>query len=382
MQRLRRDRRMSPLPGPPSHAGEGAELGNGAVTPLSRSSGERLEEGGAVLAVEDLWVEYRTQAGAMQAVRGVTFDVRAGESIALIGESGSGKSTLGLALLGLLVRSAHVARGSARFRTKDGDTLNLFALSNDQMRRFRWQECAMVFQSALNALNPVLRVADHFQDTARAHGERDTARTRERAAELLRMVQLDPERVLPAFPHELSGGMRQRVSIALGLLLEPQLLILDEPTTALDILTQRMIIDVIRSLRQRLQFTMLFISHDLSLAAELADRVATMYAGQIVEIGPVRDVFYAPKHPYTVGLLNAVPPIAGDKFTQLTSIPGSPPNLLDIPAGCPFHPRCPYATEICAREMPPLERVGEDHYAACFHKDQVDRNQPFADGAQ
>jgi peptide/nickel transport system ATP-binding protein len=336
------------------------------------------EEGVAtVLTVEDLWVEYRTQAGAAQAVRGVTFDVRAGESIALIGESGSGKSTMGLALLGLLVRSARVARGSARFRTKAGGTLDLFALRKEQMRRFRWQECAMVFQSALNALNPVLRVQDHFRDTARAHGQREDAKTRERAAELLRMVQLDPERVLPAFPHELSGGMRQRVSIALSLLLEPQLIILDEPTTALDILTQRMIIDVIRGLRQRLQFTMLFISHDLSLAAELADRVATMYAGQIVEIGPVREVFYAPKHPYTVGLLNAVPPIAGDEFTPLTAIPGSPPNLLAMPTGCAFHPRCPLATGICREQVPGLEQVGTDHFAACFHHEAVDRTQLF-----
>src|SRR6476620_5788290 len=296
------------------------------------------DEATPVLSVEDFWVEYRTPGGTMQAVRGVTFDVRPGESIALIGESGSGKSTLGLALLGLLVRSARVARGSAQFRTKEGETLNLLALSKEQMRRFRWQECAMVFQSALNALNPVLRVVHHFIDTARAHGRKNDSETRERAAELLRMVQLDPDRVLTAFPHELSGGMRQRVSIALGLLLEPQLLILDEPTTALDILTQRMIIDVIRALRQRLQFTMLFISHDLSLAAELADRVATMYAGQIVEIGPVREVFYEPKHPYTVGLLKAVPPIAGDEFTPLVSIPGSTPDLLALPSGCAFHP--------------------------------------------
>jgi peptide/nickel transport system ATP-binding protein len=310
-------------------------------------------------------------------VRGVTFDVRPGESVALIGESGSGKSTMGLALLGLLVRSARVARGSARFRTKAGDTLDLFALGKEQMRRFRWQECAMVFQSALNALNPVLRVQDHFRDTARAHGQREDGKTRDRASELLRMVQLDPDRVLPAFPHELSGGMRQRVSIALSLLLEPQLIILDEPTTALDILTQRMIIDVIRSLRQRLQFTMLFISHDLSLAAELADRVATMYAGQIVEIGPVREVFYATKHPYTVGLLNAVPPIAGEEFTQLAAVPGSPPNLLAIPAGCAFHPRCPLATEICKTQVPPLKSVGPDHAAACFHHDQVDRERLF-----
>jgi peptide/nickel transport system ATP-binding protein len=159
------------------------------------------------------------------------------------------------------------------------------------------------------------------------------------------------------------------------------MIILDEPTTALDILTQRMIIDVVRTLRDRLQFTMLFISHDLSLAAELADRVATMYAGQIVEIGPVRDVFYTPKHPYTVGLLQAVPPIVGDEFTPLVSIPGSPPDLLDIPAGCAFHPRCPYATEECKASVPPLMPVGPDHYAACFHHDQVDRARLFGEEA-
>ncbi len=339
------------------------------------------QAGEVVLSVEDLWIEYRTRAGAMQAVRGVSFDVRAGEAIALIGESGSGKSTMGLALLGLLVRSARVSRGSATFRTKTNAMLDLFTLGKQELRRFRWAECAMVFQSALNALNPVLRVRDHFRDTARAHGQRDDGWIRERADELLRMVQLDPNRVLPAFPHELSGGMRQRVSIALSLLLEPRMIILDEPTTALDILTQRMIIDVVRTLRDRLQFTMLFISHDLSLAAELADRVATMYAGQIVEIGPVRDVFYTPKHPYTVGLLQAVPPIVGDEFTPLVSIPGSPPDLLDIPAGCAFHPRCPYATEECKASVPPLMPVGPDHYAACFHHDQVDRARLFGEEA-
>lgn len=377
---MRRDGLTSgPLPTPLPRAAAAVPANRAAASSLPGNAGKgRGEETDAILAVADLWVEYRTRAGAMRAVRGVTFAVRAGESIALIGESGSGKSTMGLALLGLLPRAARVARGSAQFRTKAGGTLDLFALTNEQLRRFRWAECAMVFQSALNALNPVLRVGDHFRDTARAHGQRDDGATRARAAELLRMVQLDPERVLPAFPHELSGGMRQRVSIALSLLLEPQLIILDEPTTALDILTQRMIIDVIRALRQRLQFTMLFISHDLSLAAELADRVATMYAGQIVEIGPVRDVFYAPKHPYTVGLLKAVPPIAGDEFTPLISIPGSPPNLLAIPSGCSFHPRCPYATEICAAAVPPLEQVGPDHYAACFHHDKVDVERSFA----
>jgi peptide/nickel transport system ATP-binding protein len=327
-----------------------------------------------VLSIEDLWVEYQTPAGQMQAVRGATLDIHAGESVALIGESGSGKSTMGLALLRLLTRTARVTKGRALFRAGDGRILDIFDLGNDDLRRFRWQECAMVFQAALNSLNPVLKVGDHFRETARAHGKKDDRQTAARAFELLRMVQLDAERVYSSYPHELSGGMRQRVSIALSLLLEPQLIILDEPTTALDILTQRAIIDVIRSLRQRLSFTMLFISHDLSLAAELADRVATMYAGELVEIGNVRDVFYHPKHPYTVGLLNAVPPIAGEEFTPLTAIPGSPPNLLAIPSGCPFHPRCPYATDLCTRQVPPLFAVGDGHYSACFHRDRVTRN--------
>ena len=193
----------------------------------------------------------------------------AGEAVALIGESGSGKTTLGLALLRLLARTARVSRGRARFRTGDGRTLDLFSLGSDDLRRFRWQECAMVFQAALNSLNPVLKVGDHFIETARAHGKKDDRQTSERALELLRMVQLDAERVYSSYPHELSGGMRQRVSIALSLLLEPQLIILDEPTTALDILTQRAIIDVIRSLRQRLQF-----HHDVHLARPLARRRA------------------------------------------------------------------------------------------------------------
>jgi peptide/nickel transport system ATP-binding protein len=328
-----------------------------------------------VLAIEDLWVEFETPAGRMQAVRGATLEVRAGEAIALIGESGSGKSTLGLALLRLLARTARVSRGSIRFRTGDGRVLDLLSLGNEDLRRFRWQECAMVFQAALNSLNPILKVEEHFVDTARAHGRKNDRQTRVRALELLGMVQLDAERVLASYPHELSGGMRQRVSIALSLLLEPQLIILDEPTTALDILTQRAIIDVIRSLRQRLSFTMMFISHDLSLAAELADRVATMYAGELVEVGNVRDVFYTPKHPYTVGLLNAVPPIAGEEFTPLTAIPGSTPNLLAMPSGCSFHPRCPYATELCARQVPPRFPVGDGHLAACFHRDRVTRRQ-------
>jgi peptide/nickel transport system ATP-binding protein len=343
--------------------------------------GGELMDSGVVLSVQDLVVEYRTGRGPVQAVRGVSFDLRAGEAIALIGESGSGKSTLGLALLRLLTKPGFVRSGTVEYRRRDGRVIDVLSLRPDELRRFRWEECAMVFQSALNALNPVLRVWDHMLDTARAHRPSWRASdVRPRAAELLRLVQLDPERVLPSYPHELSGGMRQRVAIALSLLLDPQLLILDEPTTALDILTQRTIIDVLIELRTRLGFSMIFISHDLSIAAELADRVATTYAGRVVELGNVRDLFYNPKHPYTVGLLNAVPPISGD-LVQLKSIPGTPPNLLALPVGCTFHPRCPYMTAECKAEDPPLLSVGSGHTAACIHHDRVQLQREIVEAA-
>ena len=228
----------------------------------------------------------------------------------------------------------------------------------------------MVFQAAQNALNPVARVWDQMLDTVRAHRPAPRDDVRERCERLLGMVQLEPRRVLHAFPHELSGGMRQRVLIAMSLLLDPQVLILDEPTTALDILTQRAIIEVLRSLRAELHFAMLFISHDLSLAAELADRVATMYAGKVVELGAVRELFYDPKHPYTLGLIKAVPPVAGDLF-EISSIAGTPPSLLNLPPGCSFHPRCDYARERCAREVPPLYTVAPGHASACHYWSEV-----------
>ena len=328
-----------------------------------------------MLSVEDLWVEFQTPAGPMQAVRGASLEIRDGEAIALIGESGSGKTTLGLALLRLLTRTAKVSRGRALFRTGDGRTLDLFALGSNDLRRFRWQECAWSSRRRRTRSTRSSRWGTISSRRPARTAGRTTGRRMPARSSCCAWSSSTSERVYSSYPHELSGGMRQRVSIALSLLLEPQLIILDEPTTALDILTQRAIIDVIRSLRQRLQFTMLFISHDLSLAAELADRVATMYAGEIVEIGNVRDVFYNARHPYTVGLLNAVPPIAGEEFTPLTAIPGSPPNLLAMPTGCSFHPRCPYATEICVRQVPPLFEIGNGHLAACFHRDRVSRRQ-------
>jgi peptide/nickel transport system ATP-binding protein len=229
----------------------------------------------------------------------------------------------------------------------------------------------MVFQSALNSFNPVINVWSQFLDTARAHGMRDPHAVRARADELLDLVHLDAGRVLRAYPHELSGGMKQRVLIALSLLLGPRLLILDEPTTALDILTQRAIIDLLRDLRKQLGFAMVFISHDLSLAAELADRVLTMYAGRIVEEARVGDLFYRPRHPYSVGLLRAVPRVSGE-LGALASIPGTPPDLVRPPAGCAYNPRCPFAIERCRQEDPKLVSVDSPaHTAACIRWEAV-----------
>jgi peptide/nickel transport system ATP-binding protein len=325
-----------------------------------------------VLSVRDLEIEYGTSAGLVKAVRRVSFTLHANESLALIGESGCGKSTLGLALLRLLPKLARVPHGSVLYRQRDGSTVNLLDLDREQLRRFRWQECAMVFQGALNSLNPVLKIADHMRDTVRAHRSISREELRGRSEKLLRMVRLEPDRVLNAYPHELSGGMRQRVLIAMSLLLDPQVLILDEPTTALDILTQRAVIEVLRTLREELGFAMIFISHDLGLAAELADRVATMYAGRVVELGGVRQVFYEPRHPYTVSLLKAVPPATGELF-ELSSIPGAPPSLLRLPEGCPFHPRCPNVRpERCRDEEPDLLGVnGGHHLTACHYWREV-----------
>ncbi|MCO5218252.1 MAG: ABC transporter ATP-binding protein [Thermomicrobiales bacterium] len=328
-----------------------------------------------ILSVRDVSVEYKTPYGWMKAVNNSTMDIRRGEAVALIGESGSGKSTLGFALLRMLVRAARVSTGEAIFTDKNGTTYDLFRMTDKEFRTFRWDKMAMTFQAAQNVLNPVMRISNTFYETARSHGWNDKAAVKAKTLDLFKKVQLDPNRVFDAYPFELSGGMRQRVSIALSLLLDPELLILDEPTTALDIITQRAIIDVIKSLREQLDFTMIFVSHDLSLAAELADRVATMYAGEIVEYGPVRDVFYRPEHPYTVGLLNAVPPIVGEEFTPLVAIPGATPNLLNIPSGCPFHPRCPFATDICSTVNPPLVDVGGTHFVSCHNRDKVTRDQ-------
>jgi peptide/nickel transport system ATP-binding protein len=322
-----------------------------------------------ILSVRDLSASYLARRGRVRAVSRVSFDLHEGETLAFIGESGCGKSTLNLALLRLLPKTGMVDAGSVVYTKRDRTQVDILKLRKEELRRFLWAECSMVFQGALNSLNPVIRISSMIYDTAAAHGmsRRDAEY---RAYELFERVRLDPNRVFHAYPHELSGGMRQRVLLATALLLRPQIVVMDEPTTAVDILTQRSILDVLEEMRAELNFSSIFISHDLAVAAEIADRIATMYAGEIVEIGPVYDVFYRPRHAYTLSLLNAAPRLSTGA-EELSSIPGAPPDLIHPPTGCKFHPRCPLATDICRTTIPPLREEAADHAVACHHSAQV-----------
>jgi peptide/nickel transport system ATP-binding protein len=331
--------------------------------------------GPTILSVENISIDYRTPSGTLSAVQSVSFTLKQGEILALIGESGSGKTTLSLGLIRLLPKSARISSGKILFyRFSPTGSLeaevDVLAMPSAGLRNFRWADCAMVFQSALNSLNPVLKISEHFNDTAQAHGVAINHQFEARAREYLKMVRLDENRVWGSYPHELSGGMRQRVLIALALVLDPSVIIFDEPTTALDILTQRSIINLLKELRTRLNFSMIFVSHDLSLAAELADRVITMYGGQIVEEADVYSTFTAAHHPYTIGLINAVPTLHG-REEDLISIPGFPPDLVHLPSGCRFHPRCPLADERCQLEQPPLRTVDGEHRVACWKWESI-----------
>lgn len=329
-----------------------------------------------LLDVQSLSVEYDIREGVIRAVDQVDLGVISNETIAIVGESGCGKSTLAYALVRQVPHPGEIVNGRILFAGED-----ILNFSSSELRRFRWREIAMVFQAAQNALNPVMRVGDQFMDTAQAHGMRIKGEIIDKAVELLSMAKLDPERVLNSFPHELSGGMKQRVIIALSLLLDPQMLILDEPTTALDVVTQVAILDILKQIRDRLGLTMILLTHDMSIVARVADRVTVMYAAHVVEIGPIEDIFYDPLHPYTYGLVHAVPSLVGD-LSDREPIPGSPPDLRHPPAGCRFHPRCPFATEICHEVRPPAEHT-DGRSVTCHHWQRIRRErQPQAAGGR
>jgi peptide/nickel transport system ATP-binding protein len=318
----------------------------------------------ALLELRDLAVEYRGRR-TVRAVDGVNLEIHAGEIVGLAGESGCGKSTVANAAMQILRPPARVAGGSVLFQGED-----LVGRSKEELRKFRWRNISMVFQSAMNALNPVMRVGDQFVDMMQAHERISKKAALSSAGELLGTVGIDPTRVR-AYPHELSGGMRQRVIIAMALALEPELVIFDEPTTALDVVVQREILQQVQELQTERGFAVLFITHDLSLLLEVADRIAIMYAGEIVETAPASAFVAAPRHPYTQGLLQSFPPLSGER-RRLTGIPGSPPDLAEPPPGCRFHPRCPYCDPARAdlfllqtSQRPRLLEVEPGHAVAC-----------------
>jgi peptide/nickel transport system ATP-binding protein len=322
--------------------------------------------GEPVLEISGLCVDYGYSEDAVHAVVDANLTLRRGEVLGLAGESGSGKSTLAYALTRLLRDPGVITAGEVAFHGTDGD-YDLLAADASLMRELRWSQIAVVFQSAMNALNPVLTVGSQLTDVLKAHRP-DLGRNArvERAGELLDLVGITADR-LGSYPHELSGGMRQRVMIAMALALEPRVLIMDEPTTALDVVTQREILEELVGLRDRLDFATLFITHDLSLLIELADTIAVMYCGRIIEHAPAASLFRAPRHPYTQGLLGSFPSLHGPR-RAMTGIPGSPPDLRRVPEGCPFNPRCEHVMDVCRHEEPPVLTLGpsRDRTAACW----------------
>jgi oligopeptide/dipeptide ABC transporter ATP-binding protein len=325
-----------------------------------------MTEPTALLEVRDLRTTFHTDDGVVTAVNGVSFTVGEKETLCLVGESGCGKSVTAFSVLRLIPPPGRIAGGVIRFRGRD-----LLALPEDAMRRLRGNEISMIFQEPMTALNPVYTVGDQIMEAIRLHQKVGKREARARTVEMLARVGIPaPEERVDAYPHQMSGGMRQRVMIAMALSCRPALLIADEPTTALDVTIQAQILELLKALQAEMGMAILLITHDLGVVAETADRVAVMYAGKVVEYAPVRELFRDPRHPYTVGLLESIPRMEARR-ERLRVIPGTVPPPTAFPPGCPFHPRCPYAIEICRREMPPPEIVAEGHTVRCHRWREV-----------
>jgi len=317
--------------------------------------------GGPLLDVRDLHVEFRTREGIAKAVNGVTYSVDAGETLAVLGESGSGKSVTAQAIMGILDSPpGFVTGGQVVFQGRD-----LLTLGGEERRKVRGARMAMVFQDALSALNPVLSVGEQLGEMYRVHRGMSRKDSKAKAIELMERVRIPAARErVGDYPHQFSGGMRQRVMIAMAIALEPELIIADEPTTALDVTVQAQVMDLLAELRREYDMGLILITHDLGVVADVADKIAVMYAGRIVETSPVHDIYRKPAHPYTKGLLDSIPRL-DQKGRELYAIKGLPPNLLNIPPGCAFNPRCPMAQDVCRTEVPALAGVGAERSSAC-----------------
>ena len=330
-------------------------------------AGKPVEPGALLLEVENLHVEFRMDVGTVNAVNGLSYKLSQGETLAILGESGSGKSVSAQAVMGILdTPPGFVTDGSVKFRG-----VELLDLTEKQLRTVRGDRIAMVFQDALSALNPVFTVGWQIGEMFRKHRGLSKKEAKEKAIELMELVKIPSARDrVDSYPHEFSGGMRQRVMIAMSLALDPDVLIADEPTTALDVTIQAQIMELLAELQRELGMGLVLITHDLGVVAQVADRVVVMYAGRAVERGEINDVYHRPAHPYTIGLMNSIPrPDLHNK--RLQPISGSPPDMLAIPSGCAFHPRCPYARQKCKEETPPLYDLGPERGSACFFWKEV-----------
>ena len=327
----------------------------------------------ALLEIEDLVIDFATPAGVLRAVNGVSYDVSPGEIVAVVGESGSGKSVTALSILRLLPEPpARISGGRIRL-----DGVDLLTLDPESIRQVRGGRVGMVFQEPMTSLNPVLSIGRQLTEAMRAHLGLTPAAARDRAVELLDLVGIaEPQRRLKQYPHHLSGGMRQRVMIAMALACKPELIVADEPTTALDVTIQAQILELMQGLCRRMGVALVIITHNLGIVARHADRVNVMYAGRVVERGPAEEIYRRPSHPYTVGLLNSVPRLDRPRGAPLDPIPGSPPDPLALPEGCPFQPRCALATALCAQEVPTLRDAGQGHQSACFEIEALHAMEP------
>ena len=315
-----------------------------------------------LLEVEDLHTEFPTKNGIVKAVNGVSFHLDEGETLGVVGESGCGKSVTALSVMRLLQRPGRIVSGVIKFRGRD-----LTKVSESEMQEVRGSEIAMIFQDPMTSLNPVFRTGWQVGEPLRLHRGRDKKEALKDAIGILGKVGIPlPERRAEDFPHQFSGGMRQRAMIAMGLTTAPPILIADEPTTALDVTIQAQILELLKNVNQEFKTATMLITHNLGVVAGMCERVQVMYAGRIVESGPTDDVFANPKHPYTWSLLRSIPRLDSDRRDPLVPIEGLPPDLTNPPSGCPFHPRCPFAMERCTKELPPLEPVGPTQLAACW----------------
>ncbi|MDC0996699.1 ABC transporter ATP-binding protein [Pseudomonadales bacterium] len=321
----------------------------------------------SLLSINNLSVSFQTDRGIVQAVDQVSFDVDAGETLAIVGESGSGKSVTALSILQLLGDAGTISDGQIVFEGQ-----NLLDLPEKDIRNIRGDRIAMIFQEPMSSLNPVLTIGKQVAEPIWLHRKKTWNEALDQAEELIKKVSIpDARQRLDAYPHQFSGGMRQRVMIAMALACEPKLIIADEPTTALDVTVQAQILSLLKDLTTELNSALILITHDLGVVARYANRVAVMYGGRIVESATAAELYKHPKHPYTEGLMASIPTLDGEPGSRLQTIEGQPPDLLHMPAGCAFHPRCPYAAEICKHTKPPLKEVEANHFRACVGYESI-----------